>query len=119
MASEEHAYHAQDAIAIGTNSTLLMGGIGTFVSAIQNTLHRQNIGPMKVFTRSGTTVAVFGTDDAHLSSTSKKLIVLTAGMGGSYSFAKAASANLREKDDWVNPTIGGLFAGMVLGLRCQ
>ena len=61
MAPEEHTYHAQDAIAIGTNSTLVMGGVGTFVSAIQNTLTRENIGPMKIFTRTGTTIAVFGT----------------------------------------------------------
>lgn len=38
-------------------------------------------------------------------------------MGGAYEFAKCASANLRRKDDSVNPMIGGFFAGSILGLR--
>ena len=40
-------------------------------------------------------------------------------MGGSYMFLRNASANLREKDDYWNPTIGGFFAGAVLGTRCK
>lgn len=40
-------------------------------------------------------------------------------MGGAYEFTKCASANLREKDDTWNPTIGGFFAGSILGLRCM
>lgn len=39
-------------------------------------------------------------------------------MGGAYEFTKSAAANLREKDDTYNPTIGGFFAGSILGLRC-
>jgi hypothetical protein len=42
-----------------------------------------------------------------------------AAMGGSYEFAKTASANLREKDDSWNNAIGGFFAGTMLGLRCK
>ncbi|KAH0542357.1 hypothetical protein FGG08_003202 [Glutinoglossum americanum] len=38
-------------------------------------------------------------------------------MGGAYEFVSAASANLREKDDSWNPSIGGFFAGSVMGLR--
>ena len=41
-----------------------------------------------------------------------------AAMGGSYEFAKTASANLREKDDSWNNAIGGFFAGTMLGLKC-
>lgn len=40
-------------------------------------------------------------------------------MGGAYEFSKCAAANLREKDDTWNPTIGGFFAGSMLGLRCM
>jgi hypothetical protein len=40
-----------------------------------------------------------------------------AAMGGVFEFAKCASANLREKEDTYNSTIGGFFAGSVLGLR--
>ena len=42
----------------------------------------------------------------------------TAASGGTYGFAKAAAANLREKDDSWNPAIGGFLSGGVLGLRC-
>lgn len=35
-----------------------------------------------------------------------------------YSFVKDASANLREKDDAWNTTIGAFLGGAVLGLRC-
>ena len=41
-----------------------------------------------------------------------------AAMGGTYEFATLASANLREKDDSWNPSIGGFLAGSIMGLRC-
>lgn len=40
-------------------------------------------------------------------------------MGGAYEFTKIAAANLREKDDTWNSTIGGFFSGTMLGLRCK
>jgi len=42
---------------------------------------------------------------------------LIAIMGGAYEFTRNASANLREKDDSLNPALGGLLAGAVMGLR--
>ena len=39
-----------------------------------------------------------------------------AAVGGAYDFTRAAAANLREKEDWVNNGIGGLFAGATMGL---
>jgi hypothetical protein len=41
----------------------------------------------------------------------------TAAMGGTYEFVRFASANLREKDDSLNPAIGGFLAGSIMGLR--
>ena len=41
----------------------------------------------------------------------------TAAMGGVYEFVRRAAANLREKEDSWNPTIGGFFAGATTGLR--
>lgn len=41
-----------------------------------------------------------------------------AASGGTYGFAKAAAANLREKDDSWNPAIGGFLSGGIFGLRC-
>lgn len=57
---EEHSYHPQDAIGQSIKATLVTGGAGLFFSTVQNTLTRQNVGMMGVFTRTGGTVAVFG-----------------------------------------------------------
>jgi hypothetical protein len=37
-------------------------------------------------------------------------------MGGVFQFTSIASANLREKNDFVNHTIGGALAGSLNGL---
>ncbi|KAG8629759.1 hypothetical protein KVT40_001378 [Elsinoe batatas] len=97
--SHDGQYHPKDAIGSAVKATMITSGAGAFVSTIQNTLNRQNIGAMGFVTRTGGTIAVFGA------------------MGGVYEFAKLASANLREKDDIWNPTIGGFFSGTMLGLR--
>ena len=39
---------------------LITGAAGTFVSTIQNTLTKQNVGAFGIFTKSGSTIAVFG-----------------------------------------------------------
>lgn len=43
--------------------------------------------------------------------------ILSAAMGGTYEFVKTASANLREKEDHFNVTLGGFFSGALLGFR--
>ncbi|KAJ5380004.1 NADH-ubiquinone oxidoreductase [Penicillium cataractarum] len=98
---EDHHYHPQDAVSAATKTTLMTGGIGLFASAVQNTLVRQNVGPLGIFMRSGSTITIL------------------AAMGGTYEFAKTASANLREKQDPLNTAIGGFFSGAILGLRGQ
>lgn len=45
------------------------------------------------------------------------LRVSLAAMGGTYSFVKTASANLREQEDTFNTALGGFFSGAILGLR--
>ncbi|PNS21298.1 hypothetical protein CAC42_1077 [Sphaceloma murrayae] len=97
--SHDGQYHPQDAIGAAVKATMITGGAGAFVSTVQNTLSRQNLGAMGFVTKTGGTIAVFGA------------------MGGVYQFGKLASANLREKDDIWNSTIGGFFSGTMLGLR--
>ncbi|MCJ1356940.1 MAG: hypothetical protein MMC33_006936 [Icmadophila ericetorum] len=99
MAQEEAMYQPKDAVTLAIRSTIIMGGAGLTVSAIQNTLTKQNVSAMGVFTRTGSTIAVF------------------AAMGGIYEFTQLAAANLREKKDSYNPAIGGFFAGSIMGLR--
>ena len=98
---------------------MIVGGAGLFLSAVQNTLTRQNVTGWGVLTRTGGTIAAFGTlqvrrplSGSHLSDGQ------AAAIGGGYEFARVAAANLREKDDAWNPTIGGFVGGSVVGLRC-
>ncbi|KAF7845706.1 hypothetical protein BT93_L1079 [Corymbia citriodora subsp. variegata] len=95
----EDVYQPKDAIGATIKATLVTGAAGTFISAIQNTLTKQNVGAFGVFTRTGGTIAVF------------------AAMGGAYEFTKTASANLRQKDDTWNAAYAGFASGTMLGLR--
>lgn len=61
MAHDDHPYHPKDTIGRTIKTTMVTAGAGTFVSAIQNTLQKQNYGPMGIFTRTGSTIAVFST----------------------------------------------------------
>ncbi|KAJ5570526.1 NADH-ubiquinone oxidoreductase [Penicillium hispanicum] len=99
--AQDHSYHPQDAVSAAIKATTLTGGVGLFASAVQNTLTRQNVGPLGVFIRSGGTIGIF------------------AAMGGTYSFVKTASANLREQEDPWNTAVGGFFSGAILGLRAR
>ncbi|APA14137.1 hypothetical protein sscle_12g089070 [Sclerotinia sclerotiorum 1980 UF-70] len=99
MAPNSDVYHPQDALKAGINGALISGSAGAFASAIQNTLHKKNIGALGFITRTGSTA-----------------FIMTA-IGGTYEFTKYASANLREKNDTYNTAIGGFLAGSVLGLK--
>ncbi|TVY49210.1 NADH-ubiquinone oxidoreductase 21.3 kDa subunit [Lachnellula occidentalis] len=99
MASGHDQYHPKDAIKEAVTASMITGSAGAFISAVQNTLTKRNHGPWGVFTRTGSTIAVFTI------------------MGGAYEFTKNAAANLREKDDSWNPALGGLLAGAVMGLK--
>ena len=121
MADEQAVYHPIDAIAFTTSTTFQIGMAGVAVAAVQNALRKDNIGAMGVFSRTGGTIGTFGTDVELLQMGARLDIeVLTAAIvsvGAAYSFTRAASANLREKDDHWNATIGGFFGGAVGGLR--
>jgi hypothetical protein len=54
-------YHPRDAIGRSIKATLVTGTAGAAVSAVQNTLTKQNIGAWGIFTRTGGTIGVFGT----------------------------------------------------------
>ena len=63
MASEEEEvrYEPKDAINATIKSTLILTGAGALTSATQNTLVRQNVTGWGIITRSGGTIATFGT----------------------------------------------------------
>lgn len=60
---EAVVYQPKDAISTSIKSTLIMGGAGTLLSAVQNALTKQNVTAWGVFTRTGGTIAVFGLSD--------------------------------------------------------
>ena len=119
MASQERLYHPKDAVTEGIKSTMITGGAGALVSAVQNTLTKQNVTAWGIFTRTGGTIAVFGVWSRTVWMEELLKLTLLAAMGGTYQFTKLASANLREKDDSWNTGIGGFLAGSVLGMRCS
>jgi hypothetical protein len=96
---EDDRYHPKDAISRGINGLLVGGGAGLLYAGVQNVLSTQNIGAWAIFTRHGASITSF------------------ASSTGSFFFARAVAANLREKDDHYNSAIGGGVSGVVLGLR--
>lgn len=115
---EERTYQPKDAVGSGLYATLITGGAGLTVSAVQTTLTRQNVGGWAVFTRTGGVITLFGTAFA-LAHSMTLPDNFTAAMGATYGFSKSAAANLREKDDSWNPAIAGFLAGSIGGLRCR
>ncbi|KAL9027045.1 MAG: hypothetical protein Q9196_004377 [Gyalolechia fulgens] len=99
--SEAPVYQPKDAISASARTTMILGGAGLFLSAVENSLTRQNVTGWGVFTRTGGTIAMF------------------AAIGGTFGFVRTAAANLREKDDAYNPAIAGFFAGGIVGLRMR
>ncbi|ORY68340.1 uncharacterized protein BCR38DRAFT_130335 [Pseudomassariella vexata] len=95
----QEPFHAKNALNSGMRGALAGGIAGICASAVQNSLAKSNIGAWGVFTRTGSTVAT--------------LTVVPA----VYAFAKDATANLREKDDYLNTTVGAFLGGAMLGLR--
>lgn len=53
-------YQPQDAVAETIKAGAITGGAGLFISAIQNTLTKQNVGALAIFTRTGGTIGTFG-----------------------------------------------------------
>jgi len=53
-------YEPKDALEITSEHALIVGGFGAVISAIQNTLARQNLGALGFVTRFGGTTATFG-----------------------------------------------------------
>ncbi|KAI1292432.1 hypothetical protein F5Y03DRAFT_21857 [Xylaria venustula] len=97
--AEERPFHQKDAVKSGLQGAIVGGGAGLLFSAVQNSLARQNVGAWGVFTRTGGTIASLAT-------------VTTV-----YCFSRDATANLREKDDTFNVTVGSFLGGAALGLR--
>ena len=60
ISSRDEVYHPQDAIGNGIRSATFLGGAGLFISAVQNSIAKQNVGTFGVISRTGGSVALFG-----------------------------------------------------------
>lgn len=60
---EDGQYHAKDTISATIKATMITSTAGLFTSAVQNSLAKQNVGPLGIFTRTGGTIAMFGQHD--------------------------------------------------------
>lgn len=112
---EQKAYQPKDTIQAATKATLFTGSAGLLFAAVQNTLTRQNIGALGIFTRFGGNIGLFGLPSTHCQQ-GQELTPCSAGVGGTYAFISTASANLREKNDPYNHALGGFCAGALLGV---
>ncbi|KAK3904651.1 hypothetical protein C8A05DRAFT_42316 [Staphylotrichum tortipilum] len=92
-------YHPKDAIHVGLRATAVYGSIGLLFAAVRNSLAKKHVGPWATFTKGGGIIATF------------------AIAGSAYEFTTVSSANLREKDDYVNHGVGGFVGGALLGIR--
>jgi hypothetical protein len=60
MADQHATFHPRDALANTANTTLQTTAAGAIIAGVQNTLRKQNVGAMGIFTRSGGTIALYG-----------------------------------------------------------
>ncbi|KAL9538774.1 hypothetical protein MBANPS3_010687 [Mucor bainieri] len=91
--------NSKDCIAEAGKTAGIAGGIGLFVSAMQNTAQKHTTGARGVLTRTGGTIAFF------------------AAMGGIFTLGECAAKGVREQDDAINAAIGGCAAGMLAGIK--
>lgn len=101
ITADETFYQPQDAITEAIRVGSLVGAGGFLISAVQNTIQKENVGAMGVLTKFGGTTAIF------------------VGVGTMYGFVSTASSNLREKDDMWSQVHGGAAGGALMGLRTR
>ncbi|RKF61988.1 NADH-ubiquinone oxidoreductase 21.3 kDa subunit [Erysiphe neolycopersici] len=100
MSSDEDGqYYPKDAVAAGLKGASISGAAGLLIAGAQNTLTKSNVGALGVISKFGGTISLF------------------TAVGASFEFITAASANLRERNDYLNQTIGGFVSGSLIGLR--
>ena len=53
-------YEPKDALGRAVQGTIVVGSAGALMSAVQNSLAKQNVGAMGFITRTGGTIGIFG-----------------------------------------------------------
>lgn len=112
----DETYHPKDAVAAGIRGAGIAGAAGAIIAGAQNTLTKSNVGALGVVSKFGGTIALFSKYSV-LFGFFYKTDMLKAAVGSCFEFVTAASANLRERNDYLNPTIGGFISGTIVGLK--
>jgi len=99
--TKDQTYDPKPAIQYAGIAGLQTGGAGLLVSCVRNALESHNRGAWGVFTRTGGTIAFFGT------------------IGAVFAFTDSVTANIRETDSPLNGAVGGCAAGLVAGVRAR
>lgn len=99
LSGDEDQYKPINAVAAGLRGAGISGAAGAILAGAQNSLTKSNVGAWGVITKFGGTITLF------------------TAVGSIFEFVTAASANLRERNDYLNPTIGGLVSGSLIGLK--
>jgi hypothetical protein len=66
MAPEGEHYQPKDAVKAAITATMVTGGAGALVSAVQNSLSKRNVGAWGILTRTGGTIGIFGMLNFHV-----------------------------------------------------
>jgi hypothetical protein len=90
-------FHERTTLQNGMSAAGVSAFAGLLVSSVQNSLSKHKAGALGVFTRTGSTIALF------------------TAMGGIFSLVDSFAANTRRQDDALNGAIGGCAAGLVAG----
>lgn len=56
----EVTFQPQDAIGKATKNAAMLGGAGLFLAAVQNTVAKENVGMFGIFSKFGSSTALFG-----------------------------------------------------------
>jgi hypothetical protein len=60
MAEGHDSYHPQDTLSNTATTMMQTTAAGAIIAGVQNTLRKQNVGAMGIFTRSGHIIALYG-----------------------------------------------------------
>ncbi|KAI8385814.1 hypothetical protein BD560DRAFT_321827 [Blakeslea trispora] len=90
---------SKDCLADAGKTAGIAGGVGLFVSAMQNTVQKHTTGARGVITRTGGTIAFF------------------AAMGGIFTLGECTARDMRQTEDPINAAIGGCAAGLLAGIK--
>lgn len=60
VSARDDTFHPRDAIGEGIRGATYLGGAGLFISAIMNSMSKQNVGTFGIISRTGGSIALFG-----------------------------------------------------------